>query len=706
MDISSDVNENTLHNKYRSYWRIESGLRIFFAFNDQEMPISACDMTIEIQDIELEIHVMHFRNTISDPEKLITYTLGDDENELTISKLQTIMIDLKDKVQIEINEERLRFTNHGKYVVDSDSQTILITASEEGCLRFLEEYSYIERLPKDNNFINESTVPSIPVMEAPIGEVIPIELCKAPFFRDCSVINLGFEETWLEEDYVVKSIKIPLIPENRAINVTSNLGKTYCVQNFLVDSDLSDGQSQLDLYLETENGTSIKILKYIRCCPVRPGEVIKQEPLEEEGTERPPPKAVTYHRQEVTDKPIVVVPLVMEALLNNNTIVMTPSEGQDESEDGEEKEETLNTFKPQLNDAVLPIKSIQVKEKEYTENRDKPNLLGYFTYNGFFDVGVSKSKIKKNKKKKESEQGESETEKIEEHPMNQGIDQDSFVEAIKAFQRFNAFPETGEISENEAEVMTSERCGNRDTSFKDEMDAFKCEDGEGVIESDNNLRENCILDNDSVLNICTQYPNRLADGTRNAIWENNDNYYFEFDVEFGAKSKPQSHIGIAFNHNQVTRQSIYVMVIHERQNERLSFSYGIYSRGRRKAAGRRPPYVYFDHDQRIAHRFKIRLTVKPKKASIAVNGKRVFEFITNLAEDSSVVLFSLGGSNYINHKIKILTSRICTRNKNHASNRGGRAKRYALSNFRWYPNGKPITYTFLNHSSNLGKFQV
>ncbi|XP_063680108.1 uncharacterized protein LOC134815500 [Bolinopsis microptera] len=454
MDISSKVQENAVHNKYRSYWRIESGLRILFVFNDQEMQNSACDMTIEIQDIELEIDVMHFRNTISDPEKLITYTLGDDENELTISALQTIMIDVKDKVRIEINEERLRFTNHGKYVVDSDAQTISITASEESCLRFLEEYSYIERLPEDDYFIQRideiDTVTSIPVIETPRGEVIPIELCKAAFFRDCFVVNLGFEDTWLDEDNVVKSIKIPLIPENRAIEVTSNLGILYRVQDFLVDSDLSDGQSQLGLYLETENGTSIKILKYIEY--TGPGEVIKPEPLEEEGTERPPPKAVTFHRQEVTDKPIVVVPPVIEALLNNNTIFnfMTPSEeDKDESEDDDKEEETLNTFKPQLNDAVLPVKSVKVKEKEYTENREKPNLLGYFTYNGFFDIGVSKSKIKK---KKNSEQVESKTEEIEEQPMNQGIDQDSFVEAIKAFQRFNGFPETGEISEKKLKL--------------------------------------------------------------------------------------------------------------------------------------------------------------------------------------------------------------------------------------------------------------
>jgi hypothetical protein len=118
---------------------------------------------------------------------------------------------------------------------------------------------------------------------------------------------------------------------------------------------------------------------------------------------------------------------------------------------------------------------------------------------------------------------------------------------------------------------------------------------------------------------------------------------------------------------------------------------------------KRLPLVPFDHDQKLDHMFKVRLTVHPRKASLAINGKREFEVDTNLQANSSVILFSLGGDNYLDHKIKILTSRICIRKQGQAASKSKRAKRYALSNFRWYPNGKPITYTFVNHSSNLGK---
>ena len=76
--------------------------------------------------------------------------------------------------------------------------------------------------------------------------------------------------------------------------------------------------------------------------------------------------------------------------------------------DGEDKEETksktLKTFKPQMNDSVLPVRVVKKKENEYMEHREESNLLGYFSYNGFFDVGISKSIIKEADNEKEGDQ--------------------------------------------------------------------------------------------------------------------------------------------------------------------------------------------------------------------------------------------------------------------------------------------------------------
>ena len=403
----------------------------------------------------------------------------------------------------------------------------------------------------------------------------------------------------------------------------------------------------------------------------------------ESGTERPPPQdRVTYSQQEVEIEPEIDSQKLdgnpqIKALLQNNSLGLSEV---DETGD----EETLQTFKPELNDLVLPVQVVKEKEQEYTENPSQSNLLGYFTYNGFFDVGVTKSKLKK--------------EKASGDPVNEVIDQDAFVEAIKAFQKFNGFPETGEITAKEAEVLTTPRCGNRDTSYKDEIETFTCDEGE-MIESDKKNRDKCVLDPDILLDICSAYP--TEDAAKQEVWRNVSNYYFEFDVQFGAKSKNQSHIGIAFDYNYETRESMFVSVNHERNRNRLSFQYGNYSRGERRAKIV-PERVKFTHDQKVDHRFKVRLTVKPSKASLAINGKRVFDFETNQIPIASVFLFSLGGSNYENHEIKIPASRLCTRNKDHKARNRDRSKRYALSNFRWYTDGGPITYTFVNHSSTIG----
>ena len=406
----------------------------------------------------------------------------------------------------------------------------------------------------------------------------------------------------------------------------------------------------------------------------------------EDGTERPPPEdRVTYSQQEVEIEPEIDSQKLDEnpqikALLQNNSLGLS-----EENENGDE--ETLQTFKPELNDLVLPVQVVKEKEQEYTENPSQSNLLGYFTYNGFFDVGVSKSKLKKNESSSDPEE-----------QVDEVIDQDAFVEAIKAFQKFNGFPETGEITAKEAEVLKSPRCGNRDTSYKDEIETFTCDEGE-MIESDKKYRAGCVLDPDIRLDICSAFPTENA--KKKEIWRDVSNYYFEFDVQFGAKSKNQSHIGIAFDYNHETRESMFVLVNHERNRNRLSFQYGNYSKGVRKVEQERPR-VKFNHDQKVDHRFKVRLTVKPSKASIAINGKRVFDFETNQIPIASVFLFSLGGSNYENHEIKIPASRLCTRNKDHKARNRDRSKRYALSNFRWYTDGGPITYTFVNHSSTIG----
>ena len=699
---NSESNEITVQKSFELFWDWYSEERLTFVFNfdNQELLSGGCDVNIVIQDIALEIDVIHSEGAGTSPgERLMTYTLGDEEYEVIVSDISVIQVELyPNRLDVFVNDEKLKFSNKGRYTTEhsnEDRSTVTVTTSN-GCYHgFLEHSSSLIRYP---DFIRDATkATETPQTVAPVGDYVTMELCERPFFRDCSTEYLVLDNVWTREDGAeLRSIRIPIIPSGRAITVTSNLGTNYVVHGSLIDSDLTDGSSQLGLHLEPEGGTGINALQYAESVEdvVQPVPVIQDEA----GTERPPPKQVTY-AQKVTVTPpnneVIYENQQLDALLTNNSFdfnnVVSPNST-------DTTEPIQRTFKPELNNTVLPVEVVKEKEVEYTENRNETNLLGFFTYNGFFDVGISKSKLRK-----ESEEPE-EKENTTEEKKKDGIDQDAFVEAIKAFQKFNGFPETGEITEEEAKVMTQDRCGNRDTSFKDEMETFVCEEGE-PIESDNEFRADCILDNDSLLNICSAYPS--GNLTRRVGWQDVRNYYLEFDVEFGAKSKHQSHIGVAFNYNYETKKGLYVMVNHERMRNRLNFQYGNYSRGQRLLTkGVRLPYVRFNHDQQLDHRFKVRLTVKPTKASLAVNGKRYFEFATNLQANASVFLFSLGGSNFLDHLIKVPTSRICTRNLAHVSSVRERSKRFALSNFRWYPNGKAITYTFVNHSTSIGTHKL
>ena len=140
---------------------------------------------------------------------------------------------------------------------------------------------------------------------------------------------------------------------------------------------------------------------------------------------------------------------------------------------------------------------------------------------------------------------------------------------------------------------------------------------------------------------------------------------------------------------------------HEKSNGRLRLRYGTYKQGVRKYFGN-SKYIQLTEEQEVLRQFKLRLTVRDGSASVAVDGTRTFRFDTQGSTTSTVIMFTLGGSNYRDHRVKIFSSRICRRNAEHTSSR---EKRYTLSNFRWYPDGEPISYSFVNYSSSLGKLK-
>ena len=343
----------------------------------------------------------------------------------------------------------------------------------------------------------------------------------------------------------------------------------------------------------------------------------------------------------------------------------------------------VKVWKPNFNGATISKEAADAKSNEYMNNRTNLNLVGYFNYNGFLDVGVDKSRQKSNSRNSDVV-----------------VDEEAMVETVKSFQRFNGFPETGALTESQFKELSLPGCGNRDISLKGALETFKCHEGENL-----KSRNICKIEGGRVLlGICGLYPSAMnLEEDKHFIW--NKDYYFEADVEFDTTSKKLSHIGIAFNY--LENQADYIMIANEADLKRLSFRSGKFDDGLRKERVNIDYFEKYENDleKTMLGLFKIRLTVKYKKASISINGKRIFYFDTSMPLKSSVFVFTLSGRNYKTHNVNIFTSRVCRRNID-KDTKEKRSKRYALSNYRWHTDDDVLTYSFANYSSNLGKLRV
>ena len=579
----------------------------------------------------------------------------------------------------------------------SESSQIHVAVSNSSCLNFLEDHSTIELVDEEikSSMADPKSESQSTGDESSSEELIALMLCAASYYRDCVTVQLRLNETW--EEFKILSLQIKDIPPGRGIRVAADNSKSYIATDILVDSNLNDGVSQLGFHLETEGGHSIIKLEYIAYQYTRPEEeqiVMARMPqsLREFEGEEESEYIRNYDIEEEENEEV-------KDLILHNKLTFTVDDGEDDVK------ENIQIWKPNFNGSKVPIKIFAEKAEKYEKGYDSNatvDILGFLGYNGFLDVGFQKNRQKQIAKQL--------TDTASSASRDLVVDQETMVETLKAFQKFNGFPETGYLTRQESEGVGRSRCGNRDTSYRQETETFTCIEANTEIVSDI-ARDHCSLDEDSVLDICTHFPNDHVQSTerrKDFVWKKG--YYFEVDVDFRNSLKRDSHVGIAFNYDNSTRKSDFVFIQYETKNTRIVFSYGKFERGLRTVVAKIhvDKSLYLDGYQMRYRKFKIRLTVNSdasRRASVAVNGRRIFHFNTIMPTKSSVYLFTLGGKNYKNHSVKIFTSRICRRNivNKEPEEKHSRQKRWNASGFKWYPNGGPITYAFANYSSWLGK---
>ena len=703
---------------YDAYWQLEKDVSVVFEI--EQLLSSDCDIMMFFEQVNLQIDVEI--STLHDREIRRSITAIYDEEEISItvkdkSKYNISINFLEEFIDIDVTWDRRAKTKQINFErrdgdLASGSNNIHVGVSNSSCLNFLADQStigFVElQLPTEPSTNGTEETDETDGTE----RLSSVLLCESVYYSDCETVKLTLDESL--SNLTVLSLQILNIPTGRGINVTADNGKTYTVTDRLIDTDLQDGVSQLGLYLEAEGGTSIVALKYI----------VYEKPEYQEievnriAVERAPPN-VTESKGEPEESEFVRNYKIEEeeneevkALITENLIQFVDDDDDDEEEQEEgEKVEEIKVVKLDFKNTTVPMKVFTEKAESYKKENDSVasnNLMGYFAYNGFFDVGINK----KNKKQKAKKKAAQKQEAIPEESVSRDpvVDEEAMVETIKAFQKFNGFPESGKLTEQESKVLTLPRCGNRDTSYKDQIDAFTCIEANKTIVSDHMPRDDCALDVDSFLDICSHFPNEFVESSQKEkifVWKKG--YFFEADIDFKESRKHNSHLGIAFNYEDSTRKADFVFIQYEKNNNRIVFAYGTYVKGKRttKKKVHVSKSVRLDSYQKRYNQFKIRLTVNSdasRNASFAVNGQRIFRFETSMPTKSSVYLFTLGGRNYKKHVVKIFTSRICRRNvaNDDAEEEHSRKKRWNPTNFRWYPNGGHITYAFTSYSTELG----
>ena len=634
-----------------------------------------------------------------------------------------------------IKPKKIQFKKHlGASVLELNE--IEAEVSNATCLNFAQDLSFIElgKFPENVTITSKNdtvtskndTVTSKNDTVTPKNDTVTpetngeeedpylaAELCGSIYFRDCEMVKLPLNISW--SDYNVHSLLIPDIPTDRGIKVTASNSRNYIVTDKLIDSNLNDKVSQVGLYLENEGGQYITELMYINY-EKPPGDISPIEDEEDTSIVRDPIKFIEFEGETESEfsrdydiekeENEEVKNLILE---NKIQFVEDEEEDDEDSKDNEEERDKIKVWKPNFKGSTVPIKVFAEKAQNFMQENTteaKNDLVGYLAYNGFVDVGLNIDHKKKEAKQPDKKKSGSVS-------RDAVIDEDAMLETVKAFQKFNGFPETGQLTDKEMEVITKSDCGNRDTSYKDQMELLTCIEAEEDIVSDV-LHNHCDLDRDTFLDICSHFPHDHVnsddqDTIEKFIWQNG--YYFETDIDFKESLKRTSHVGIAFNYEDLSRTADFVLIQYEKEHHRLVFSYGIYRKGKREVTKRVSVSrsLQLDRYQKRYRQFKIRLTIRSganAAVDVAVNGFRIFSFEPYMPPKSSVYVFTLGGSHYVEHKIKIFTSRICRRNspnRSPAEIEHSRQKRGAHSKFRWYPNGGKITYAFTNYSSHLGK---
>ena len=698
---------------YNTYWSMDSNISVIFNITRPSYIKSPCDIFMTFVDMDLEVDISQFIRANGQIERSVSAMYGDNEVSVEVEnrKDYTISVNFGDQsIFVTVAWKNLLELKTMKFRKRSGSLTtnnkIQVAVSNSECLDLVDYRSAIEWRVVE---VEKEEIEPTPEPDRDLDiESLPeaAELCPSSYHRDCKMVRLYLNETWSK--FNVHSIYIQEIPERRGIKVTADNNKTYIVTDRLIDLNLNDGVSQEGFHLESEGGQYITSVEYIE---YKKRKKTKSNKIK---MHRAPPD-LTEHEGEIESEYVQNYTIETEEneevrnLITDNFIPFIEDDEYEEPDETPDPEDPgkIKVWRPKFQGSRVPMKVFSDKAKRYKQETDSENsddLIGYFAYNGFVDVGVNKNHEKHAAR---SEEGAS---SVSRDPV---MDEDAMIETVKAFQKFNGFPETGELTEEQAKVLSSPKCGNRDTSYKDEIETFTCIEATTEIKSDTK-RDPCDLDSDSFLDICSKFPDDYLGSEESIdefVWRRG--FYFEVDIDFRKSKKRDSHVGIAFNYEESNRTSEYIFLQYEKGNKRLVFSYGTVTHGDRNTIKTFGTEMKLDAYQRKYRQFKLRLTVSSEQrrtASVSINGKRIFHFDTSLPTKSSVYLFTLGGRHYTDHDVRVFTARICRRNiDNYRPDKEStavlsRRKRWSQTNFRWYPNGAPIKYAFINYSTELGMF--
>eukprot|EP00116_Pleurobrachia_bachei_P019198 sb/3479460/ len=397
------------------------------------------------------------------------------------------------------------------------------------------------------------------------------------------------------------------------------------------------------------------------------------------------------------------VPEEIEEVVNNGKVTFSNRTRVNETT-GEEI--TIQVWKPDLRGSTLPVNKLVKKSTEYMTNMTGDNVFGYLTYNGFTATGL-------NERKKNEEEGVS----------VKKIDQKSMDLILKSYQKFSGFPETGELLNEELEGMNVVTCGSPDTNVFSETNVKTCHQLKQKL-YDSGRDDHCVSDSHQRLKLCVRIPEGGPD-----LFTQNTTYYIELDADYNIRDyQYNNHIGVAFNHDPVSHEADYVLLINEVKRKRHCFHYGRYSDASRARLGAGGCMGY-KYSQYVTQQFKYRVTVGRENGDVDVyiNNNRAMTFEATSKFSTNVFLFTLNGRRFTKNVFSLFTVRVCQFNKPAEIERAGeeeedweegseevweqenddlegsgsRRRKRAISKNKWFPDNTEITFSFTNYSTTL-----